>query len=186
MPGRFNPSDVTRGLFDGLRFRRHDATKENRDYWAMVVLFGLPLVAAGLIFWFRIQFTGADQILAGAALLCGSLMAAFAQIASWRERALARDRNVEKIRVRALNEATAHILFSLMISVLTVASTFALANIELGDEPPAWLTWTAVSASAVSGATFLYIGLSIIIVANLLWDAYQHEEDEAERENIPE
>lgn len=186
MPGRFNPSDVTRGLFDGLKYRRHDAEKESYDKVAIAVLFGLPVLAAGLIFWLQLQFTGADQILAGAALLCGSLMAAFAQIASWRERALSRDRSVEKIRVRALNEATAHILFSLMISVLTVASTFALANIELGDEPSAWLYWSAIGASAVSGATFLYIGLSIIIVANLLWDAYQHEEDEAVRDNIPE
>ncbi|QIK64163.1 hypothetical protein G7068_13855 [Leucobacter viscericola] len=186
MSGRFSPRDVFRGLLDGLRFRRQDEGNERPDVLSILVLFGLPTLAALGVVCFGIQFTGADQILAGAALLCGSLMAAFAQVASWRERVLARARSVEKVRVRALNEATAHILFCLMVSVVTVTATFILANIELGDHPPVWLTCVAVGASAISAATFLYIGLSIVIVANLLWDAYQHEEDEAEREKLPE
>lgn len=185
MLDRFNPSDLIQGLASGLRKRRHlhdEDSEEKADWSSRIILVGLPAAVAVLICVFRWEFTGADQILAGAALLCGSLLAAFAQIASWRERALARNRRVEDLDVRALNEATAHVLVSLMVSTGTVVATFVLANLKLDEDSSDTLRNVAVGASAVSGATFLYIGLSIIIVANLLWDAYNNEERNARRE----
>ena len=84
MLDRFNPSDLIQGLASGLRKRRHlhdEDSEEKADWSSRIILVGLPAAVAVLICVFRWEFTGADQILAGAALLCGSLLAAFAQIA---------------------------------------------------------------------------------------------------------
>ncbi|MFZ4842106.1 hypothetical protein [Mycetocola saprophilus] len=84
-----------------------------------------------LIIAFRVELTRADQLLAGAALLSAALIGAFALIVTWCERILRCNREVERIKVRALNEAGAHVLVSRVMSVLVTVAVFVLANLIL-------------------------------------------------------
>lgn len=184
MSERFDVRPLIRGLLDGLRKRRVDAADEAADVVSRIVLFGVPAIILGLMIVFRVELTKADQLLAGAALLSAALIGAFAQIVSWRERILRRNRPVERAKVRALNEAGAHVLVSLVMSVVVTVAVFVLANLVLTCAP-LYLHITAWVLSALSAASFAYVALSLIIVANLLWDAFKREEQDIAEQNPP-
>lgn len=168
------------GLIDGLRERRFSAD-EPPDRQARWLLFGSPLLVGGAVGGFQIVFSNADQLLAACALLAGALLTGFAQIASWRERILYRHRAVDGVDVRALNEAAAHVLVSLIASVIAAVAVFVLANLDLHC-PPLVVHVAACILSAVSAAALVYVAASLLIVVNLLWDAFLNEQREAERE----
>jgi len=181
MVDRFNPSPLIRGLLEGLRLRRVSSSEPD-DRWVRLVLFMAPPVTGAVLLTARVEFPAADQLLAASALLVGALLAAFAQVASWRERVLVRHRRrIDVVDVRALNEAAAHILMSLLIATVGSVATFALSNLDLGSKNAVAHGFAQV-LSAVSAATFTYVALSLIIVTNLLWDAYVNEEREIRRE----
>lgn len=184
MSERFDLRPLVRGLRDGLRLRRARAKDEKPDHWTRVILFGIPAAVLILMIAFRVEFTKADQLLAGAALLSAGLIGAFAQIVSWRERILRRNREVERIKVRALNEAGAHVLVSLVMSVVVTVAVFVLANLTL-DCVPLYVHVIAWILSGISAASFAYVALSLVIVANLLWDAFEREEQDIIDENPP-
>lgn len=185
------------GLKVGLRLRRREGV-EPPDTPTILVLVATPLVVGGLIAGFQVTLQAADQLLAGAALLVGALFAAFGMVASWRERLLERDRKVDGIKLRALNEATAHILFSVVVSLIATGVLAVLSNLvasisaavpapapttataapgttpPLPGTPPVPLTEhiAAVALSAIGCAALAYLLVSMLIVVNLLWDAY--------------
>ncbi len=184
MAERFDVSPLIAGLLSGLRKRRSSGD-ETADWPARLALFGIPLVAAGLVLALSVELDSADQFLAAAAILAGALIAAFSQVASWREQLLRRRRRVDGVRVRALTEAAAHILVSILVSVAGSVAVFIAANIELHCAPlPVHVAARVLSAVIV--ACFTYIGLSLIIVTNLLWDALTAEEDDARRDSLKE
>ncbi|MHA7190520.1 hypothetical protein ACX80N_09555 [Arthrobacter sp. MDT2-16] len=182
MSERFDLRPLIRGLSDGLRNRRADAEMEVPDVWSRIVLFGIPALILVLMVAFRVELTHADQLLAGAALLSAALIGAFAQIVTWRERILRRNREVERVKVRALNEAGAHVLVSLVMSVVVTAAVFVLANLNLTCVS-LYVHLIAWILSATSAACFAYVALSLIIVANLLWDAFEREEQDIAEQN---
>ena len=184
MSERFDLRPLVRGLRDGLKLRRARAQDEKPDRWTRVILFGVPSVVLVLMVAFRVELTKADQLLAGAALLSAALIGAFAQIVTWRERILRRNREVERIKVRALNEAGAHVLVSLVMSVVLTVSVFVLANLVL-DCAPLYVHVIAWILSGISAGSFAYVALSLVIVANLLWDAFEREEQDIIDENPP-
>lgn len=184
MSERFDIRPLIRGLRDGLQNRRAQAERETADLWTRTILFGTPAIIFAVLIVFRVELPNADQLLAGAALLSAALITAFAQVVSWRERVLARNQEVERIKVRALNEAGAHVLVSLLMSVVLSVAVFVLANMELVSVPMhvhiiAWVL------SAVSASSFAYVSLSLVIVTNLLWDAFQREEQDLAGQNPP-
>lgn len=180
MSERLDPRPLMSGLLDGLRKRRLSAN-EPVDHAARWVLLGLPIAVGLAIGGFQVVFTQADQLLAACALLAGALLTGFAQVASWRERILARHRDVDEIDVRALNEAAAHILVSLLVSVVAAITVFALANLDLTCPPLGVHVWSCV-LSGLSAASLTYVAISLIMVVNLLWDALQNEQRESKRE----
>lgn len=184
MSERFDLRPLVRGLRDGLKLRRARIEDEKPDRWTRLVLIGLPALVLVLMIVFRIELTKADQLLAGAALLSAALIGAFAQIVTWRERILRHNREVERIKVRALNEAGAHVLVSLVMSVLVTVAVFVLANLTLSCAP-LYLHIIAWILSGISAASFAYVALSLVIVANLLWDAFEREEQDIIDENPP-
>lgn len=184
MSERFDVRPLIKGLLEGLRKRRSKESDEVADIPTRSVLFGIPAAIFLTMLAFRVEFANSEQLLAGATLLLGALIAAFTQIVSWRERILTRNRETERIKVRALNEAGAHVLVSLIMSVIVTASVFVLANLtlrcaELYIHVIAWVL------SALSAGSFAYISLSLVIVANLLWDAFKREEQDIADENLP-
>lgn len=182
MSERFDVRPLIRGLRKGLRKRRADVHNEVTDVWSRIVLFGIPALILVLMIVFRVELIHADQLLAGAALLSAALIGAFAQIVSWRERILVRNREVERVKVRALNEAGAHVLVSLVMSVLVTVAVFVLANLNAYGAP-LYVHIIAWVLSGISAASFAYVALSLIIVANLLWDAFEREEQDIVGQN---
>lgn len=180
MSERLNPRPLFVGLLAGLRKRRV-SDDEPPDRSARWVLFGVPVLVGAAVGGFQVVFSNADQLLAACALLAGALLTGFAQIASWRERILYRHRAVDDIDVRALNEAAAHVLVSLLASVVAAMAVFVLANLDL-QCPPLLVYIAACVLSALSAGALVYVAISLLIVVNLLWDAFQNEQREAKRE----
>lgn len=180
MVERFNPGPLIRGLFEGLRLRRN-SPEEPDDRWARLILFMVPPTTGAVLVTARVELPAADQLLAASALLVGALLAGFAQVASWRERILVRHRRVDIVDVRALNEAAAHILISLLVSTVGSIAMFVLSNLDLKSSSTV-VHGFAQAASALSASAFTYVALSLFIVTNLLWDAYMNEEREIRRE----
>jgi glucan phosphoethanolaminetransferase (alkaline phosphatase superfamily) len=89
---------------------------------------------------------------------------------------------VDEIDVRALNEAAAHTLASLLASVVAAIAVFILANLDL-DCAPLVVHIVACALSGIGAAALAYVVLSLLIVVNLLWDALQNEQREAKRES---
>lgn len=172
MPGRFDLRPLASGLGHGLRRRRVLGT-EPADRRARGVLIVVPIVVFIAALALGLELVKADQLLAGTALLVGGLLTTFSQVATWRERLLARERKVEAIHIRALNEAAAHILVSVLFAGFTAALLIVLANIDtnMALAHPA-LRWLVRILSALSVACFSYMALTLIIVVNLLWDAF--------------
>ncbi|APH43684.1 hypothetical protein BMW26_00970 [Microbacterium sp. 1.5R] len=169
-------------MLSGLR-RRSTNGAEKPDWGARVALFGIPAVVATALIATQTIANEAEMMLAAAALLVGALLAGFAQVAAWRERILTRGRKVDAVRIRALNEAGALILMSIHVSVGAAVAVFILALMDTEDVEP--LThWIAVTLGAAGPAALAYVALSLIFVANLLWDGFVNEEADNTRENL--
>ncbi|MCW2789507.1 MAG: hypothetical protein JWP56_1810 [Aeromicrobium sp.] len=61
---------------------------------------------------------------------------------------------------------------TVVISVFCAAAMVVVSNMTLGPKPSGFESWTvrAFSAVGIGGAT--YVALTLIVVVNLLWDAY--------------
>jgi hypothetical protein len=165
----------------GLR-RRSSDEHEKADVGARIILFGEPLVVAVALVCTRIVVNEPELLLAAVALLVGALLAGFAQVAGWRERVLERGRVVDKARIQALNEAGALILMSIHVSVVASAAVFGVALLEL-EQRAKWVDWIAILLSSIGPASVTYVALSLVFVANRLWDGFTGEQDDIEREN---
>lgn len=182
MLDRFNPSRLVKGALNGLSRRTHDG-KERPDFAARAVLVGVPLAVAIALVSTQMVINEPEVILAAAALLVGALLAGFSQVAGWRERILERGRAVDKVRVRSLNEAGALILLSIHVTVFAAASVFGVALISLPTEND-WVRGVAVILSSVGPAALTYVALSLVFVANLLWDGFTNEQADIERDQL--
>jgi hypothetical protein len=132
----------------------------------------VPVASAAVCLAFQVELKQADQLIAGLALLAGANLAVFAQIASWRERLTARARRIDRVNRRSLDEAAAHVLVSALISFAATAVMIVLANIDLPRCPTNLQLWTVRGLSAFGVAALSLLLLLLVIVVNLLWDAY--------------
>lgn len=181
MVDRLDCRPLIGGLLNGLRQRRSN-NEEPPDWPTRLVLFGVPIVVAIVIAVLKVDITAADQLLAASALLVGALLTGFTQIASWRSRILKRNRKVDGIDIRALNEAAAHVLICLLVAVAASASVLILTNLDF--KTSATLHVIAICLSAFAAGLFTYIAISMVIVTNLLWDAFMNEERDEKREGL--
>lgn len=180
MSGRFDLRPLIRGVGSGLRLRRARGT-EPADRKTRGVLVAVPTLIFLVDVVVGFGLPKADQVLAGTALLIGGLLASFSQLAGWRERLLDRERAVDGRRIRALDEAAAHILFSIVVSVCATLALVVVSNLDVIADSPSWLKVCARVLGAVGAAGFAYLALTMVLVANLLWDAYQEVGDEPGR-----
>jgi hypothetical protein len=171
VPGRFSLSPLAHGLGVGIRHRAAVGS-ERRDVRAQIVLVAVPVLGIGSSLYFRVVLTGTDQLLAAFALLAGTSIAAFTQVAAWREKLTVRAKRVDGVASRALDEAVAHILAVVVASVFASLVMVILSNVPLGDEPTKVTLWVVRAFSAAGIGVGLYVALTLVIVVNLLWDAY--------------
>jgi hypothetical protein len=171
--GRFDLRPLLKGVGRGLRKRR-DTGPEAPDKRVRGVLLALPLAAAWTTAAAGFVLPHADQFIAGAAVLVGALFAAFTQIAAWRDRLLARGNQTDGVDLRALDEAGAHVLFTVVISLAATADLVILANLDVEQKDPS-LAFSILlrGLTAFGVGTFTYMTLSLFVVVNLLWDAYE-------------
>lgn len=170
MPGRFDLRPLRKQLLDGLRHRATVGV-ELPDMFVRTMLWWVPLGAASCTYVFGVILSAADQLLAGFALLVGASLAAFAQLASWRERFTERNLRTEAIPAKAIDEAVAHVLFTVVAAVAGTILTAVLANLQIEGASAAVLEVARV-LSALSVAVGAYLVLTLVIVVNLLSDAY--------------
>ncbi|MGH3651675.1 hypothetical protein [Glutamicibacter sp.] len=183
MLDRISPRRVLKGVFSGLKKRSAD-DEEKADIFTRIVLFGLPLAVAGALIWAQIVINEPEIMLAAVALLVGALLAGFSQVASWRERILERGRKIDAVRVKSLNEAGALILMSIHSSVLASITVFCVALLEKEESPSEWIHWLVVVLSSIGPAALAYVALSLVVVANLLWDGFTNEQADMQRRNL--
>lgn len=183
MLDRLNPGSVLAGVLAGLR-RRSPEGEEKADVGARIVLFGVPVFVSIALIWSQTIVANADVVLAAAALLVGALLAGFSQIAAWREKILDRHRTVDVVRVRALNEAGALVLMSIHVTVLASIAVFIVSLVEV-KHLDAWVRWVTIVLSSVGPAALTYVALSLVFVANLLWDGFTNDQSDSEREGLP-
>jgi hypothetical protein len=169
--GRFDLRPLVKGAVGGLR-RRRAVGPEQSDTATRAILAIVPVGSAVLCLAFQIELQKADQLVAGLALLVGANLAAFAQIASWRERLTARARRVDRVNRRSLDEAAAHVLVSALVAFLATAVMIVLANIDLPRCPTDVQSWIVRGLSAFGVSALSLLLLLLVIVVNLLWDAY--------------
>jgi hypothetical protein len=188
LAGRLNVGPLLSGLIVGLRKRREGAdgtVTESPDWGTWAALVVLPIGAGFLMFHFRVRLENADQFLAGAALLAGALLTGFSQIASWRERVLERDADTNASRVRSLNEAAAHVLVAVLGALVVTGGVIALAILDFSS-PEFWMRASIVGLGALVAAVVTHIALTVVIVVNLLWDAFEREKIDAAKKKRPE
>jgi hypothetical protein len=169
--GRFSLTSLGKGLRDGLRKRRK-VGEEKPDRLTRALLIILPIAALALAVYFDWTIDVPQDLLAGIALLIGAELAAFTQLAAWRERLNQRNLGKEAVRRRALDEAVAHVLVSTLIATLTAALLVAISVLGLDKESGPIALWAARILSAGVLGLLTYLGLTLWIVVNLLWDAY--------------
>lgn len=173
MAGRFDLSPLIRAVGRGLRKRRSQGV-EPPDVRTRFVLIAVPGAVAAAVTATGTDLTAADQFLAAVALFLGALLTVFGQIAAWRDRLSARHVPTDRLDLRALDEAAAHILFAVLVTLATAIPLVVRAN--LGDDVSALGAAGAITAricAALASAGCAYLVLNIWLVTNLLWDAYE-------------
>lgn len=171
MPGRFSLGPLTKGLGEGVRNRR-TVGQEKVDWFAAVVLAVFPLAAFGFSVYRKTLLESPADLIAGCALLVGVGLAAFGQVAAWRERLNQRGRSTEAIYARSLDEAVVHILLSVLAAGLATALLVTLSNFGSSASAGDLKLWVMRLLTAACIGLFVYLGLTLIIIVNLLWDGY--------------
>lgn len=63
-----------------------------------------------------------------------------------------------------------------MVSVLAKAVLVVVANLGISTETRCAVVYAARVLGALASAAFAYLALTMILVVNLLWDAYQEDD----------
>jgi amino acid transporter len=141
------------------------------DRWTRRILVIVPLGVAGLMFWPGATLAAPGALLSGVALLAGSFLAAWGQVASMRMKLTDRAseyRNVEQFDRDALDETAAHLLVA---SLLSGATALMLV---LGMNFAADATTGAVSGvfAALAAGLATYVLIVFLIAVPRLYTAY--------------
>lgn len=174
MTDRFNPAPAFKGHYRALWNRKYEGEERSRsfDWWALVILFLPPvgLATACLIGGWKLDQV--SPVLDGVALLTGGLLAAFAQIASWRDRLTARRTTHERsdaARRDAMDEAVSHILVAVYLCLFDLALLVAAVNVG-SDQASRWTSGGIVFLS-------VYLAMVLLMVLPKLYSVYVVEND---------
>lgn len=146
------------------------------DSTARALTLAVPLVAgAAALVWLRsaddkwslpVDFAGVA--IAAASLLSAALVAAFTQLAGWREKLRDQDRTREKPLRAMVDEAVGHVLLSMLEAVLIVAS--AAASMMLAG-------WPARLACSLTFAAAAHVIFLFMLLIPRLYSAYVQTND---------
>lgn len=169
MSSRFVAVELFRGHWKGLS----DYRQKNpvADRWTRSTLIALPLLAGGAMFIPGAQLAAPGAILAGVALLAGSFLAAWGQVASLRLRLTERAadfKTAQQVDRDALDETAAHLLVASVLSGCT-ALVLVLA-MNLAANPATGAVSGPLAAVAVALAS--YVLLVFLIAVPRLYTAY--------------
>lgn len=167
---RLFPWELVKHHWASLVDRSKGPQHITRDWWAIVMLAGVPLVAGGVTAHSQWQIAAPSALLAALSLMSAGLLAAFGQIASIRSKYRLPDGNYDpewSIR-EMLDEAVAHILTAALVAVLTAVVVVVGMNAGGGDKKA-----LAVWASALFTAGGSYLVLIFLMVVRKLWGAYE-------------
>jgi hypothetical protein len=170
MPGRLDLRPLIAGALDGLRKRRVQGD-EPVDGPTRYILFGLPLAVGAVAVALRLQLADAGSVATACGVLIGALLSGFGALGAWKERLLARDRDTEQVDLRALNEAAAHILLSVIVAMGATVTLTLAANLTTKD-PGTTRAWIVATCGGIGIGALVFLSISLVIVVNLLWDAY--------------
>ncbi|MGN7703646.1 hypothetical protein [Cellulosimicrobium sp. 22601] len=160
--------------WDGLSDPRngHAGKPDRASRW---VLYVTPVATALAVFVLDVDLSrSAEALIAGFALTAGVLLAAFTQLASWRNRLdeRARDRpDSEAPARRSVDAAVAHSLMGVWFSVVATV----LAVVLNAGAAPARL-WSALTA-----ASGIYLALMMALIVVSVYVGYESSVDEAVR-----
>lgn len=113
-----------------------------------------------------------SQLTAVFGLMSTAMFAAFALIARWRESLSARALGIDKVPKRSLDEAIAHVLVASLTGILGAALTVGIAVLPTPNDDPT-LRLLAMFLTAVSLGLGSFFFLTLIMIVNLLHDAYE-------------
>lgn len=174
MTDRISPIALAKTAWSSLRVRAVVGT-ERPDRTARVILAGLPALGFGVSLWLDWLVRDSAALIAGFSLLPAALLAVVPQFAAWRQRLTDRSRKTDGLAQRKLDEAVAHTLLVVVVSIVLAAVAIVLSNITepTPASPSVVLPWVARVLTGLMVAGGAYLLLSLMLVVNLLFDAYQ-------------
>jgi hypothetical protein len=173
---RFNPIPLVIASFGALR-RRSVVGREPRDLIALFVLVVVPVAVGIGSFTLGWVLRDAGALISGFSLLAGSLLGAVSQFASWRQRLAERNKALDGVACRKIDEAVYNALVAAVASVLLAGLSVVVANVALppvsGDTSGVLIPVAARVLTAVLAVGGSYLVLTLILVINLFFDAYR-------------
>ena len=167
IPDRFS---LWPALRDYLQLVRKFKTNK-RDWWALTVLFGLPLAVVSATIRFKFVFPAPVAMLPAVALLAGVLLAAAGQIVTLRARI------ADSLTLSSDDRVRAHVRETMSGVVLAAVAAFvdalllgalAAATQQAGYE----LRWWHVALSAATLGVTAYLALMFFATARRLYATY--------------
>lgn len=162
-------------LFDGQKRVLSDYRREKTkpDMVSRFLLLGLPIVAMITVFFCSEGISSVETLIAGTAILAGTLLAAFGQLAAWRDKLTEyaeRYPNIDRLSRDSMDETVTHVLAAAYTSgvatiLLTVSSVFELR--EANDDPLYHGVFLALGIGFAAHAA-----LSFLIAVPRLYYAY--------------
>lgn len=167
IPDRFS---LWPALRDYLQLVRKYKTKK-RDWWALTVLFGLPLSVMGVSAYLRFVFPAPVAMLPAVALLAGVLLSAAGQVVTLRARI------ADSLTLSLDDRVRAHVRETMSGVVLAAAAAFVdallLGALAASTQQVGYVVrwWHIALSSATLGVT-AYLALMFIATARRLYATY--------------
>lgn len=158
---RLSPVPVWRAHLDALT--KHPTDRP--DWVTRGVLFGVPAVVGVVAYLFDAQLRQPGALLAGAALLAGTLFASFGQLASFRGR-LADSLDTSQVAFDALDETVAHVLMAVYVAITAAAVLGAATSLSAGPVRGVF--------AALALALGVWLLLLVLLITPRLYQAYTY------------
>lgn len=171
MTDRFSPAAVLWAHWKGMTNRHYGSRSSVADTTARVIVVLLPLTVGVSCYVAGATMQAGAAMLAGVSLLAGGFLAAFSQVASWRER-LTEQRAQHEVSDRprrdALDESVAHIITAIYVCI-TQAVVLVIALNTADDQGVVHGVWAALPY-----ALGTYLVLVIFMVLPNLYETYDN------------
>lgn len=158
---RFLPTQLFLGQFKTLSDYR--SSRIRPDIITRALIFGAPIVIFSVMALLRVTLTDVSSMIAGSAILAGTLLAAFGQLSSWRSDLREQARLLPdemQFDLDSLDETVTHILAAAYTSglatvLLVLSSNFGSRVTEGTTHHGGIWVWLGCSVASHAALTFL-------------------------------